>query len=66
MPIYEYHCDDCEESFEVFVRSVSAPAHPACTRCGSVHVEKQITAFATAGGGDFSYGSSSPACAPSG
>ena len=52
MPIYKYRCDDCLESFELLVRSASTLKQPVCVRCGSVHVEKQVTAFAMVGGGD--------------
>ncbi|MDE3090622.1 MAG: zinc ribbon domain-containing protein, partial [Chloroflexota bacterium] len=44
MPIYAYHCDDCKEPFELFVRSVSAPVQAVCPKCGSAHTEKEVTA----------------------
>ncbi|HEX7594597.1 MAG TPA: zinc ribbon domain-containing protein [Anaerolineae bacterium] len=66
MPIYEYHCDDCKEPFELFVRSVSAPAQAVCPKCGSAHTEKKVTAFATVGAGASSFAASSVSCAPSG
>ncbi len=67
MPIYEYHCDNCKEPFEVFVRSVSAPAQAVCPKCGSEHVAKEVAAFAAVGlsSGGLS-ASSSASCAPSG
>ncbi len=66
MPIYEYHCDDCKEPFELFVRSVSAPVQAVCPKCGSEHTEKEVTAFATVGASAASMASSSASCAPSG
>ena len=33
MPMYEYTCKQCEERFEVLVRSSSSPA-PICPSCG--------------------------------
>jgi putative FmdB family regulatory protein len=68
MPIYEYHCDDCKESFEVFVRSMNAKVNAVCPKCGSEHVEKEVSAASALGlGGDgLSLGSSASACAPSG
>lgn len=68
MPIYEYYCDDCQEPFEVFVRSISTRVEPVCPKCGSVHVEKEVSAAAALGmGGDgFSLGASASSCAPSG
>ncbi len=66
MPIYEYHCDDCKEPFELFVRSVSAPVQAVCPKCGSEHAEKEVTAFATVGASAAGMALSSASCAPSG
>ena len=66
MPIYEYHCEDCKEPFELFVRSVSAPPQAVCPKCGSEHVEKEVTAFAAMGGSTSGWAASSASCAPSG
>ena len=30
MPIFEYHCDDCDREFEAFVTSERTPECPAC------------------------------------
>jgi putative FmdB family regulatory protein len=30
MPIYEYHCEACEDEFELLLRSGEQPACPAC------------------------------------
>lgn len=65
MPIYEYHCRECEEAFEVFVRSASAPVSDVCPKCGSEHIEKDVSAFSAHGTGSESFGSSS-SCAPRG
>lgn len=66
MPIYEYHCDDCSEPFEVFVRSVTAPVAAVCPKCGSEHVEKAVSAVSALGGGTDSFFAASSSCAPSG
>ncbi len=66
MPIYEYHCDGCKEPFELFVRSVSAPAQVVCPKCGSALTEKKVMAFATVGASVSNFASSSASCAPSG
>ncbi len=66
MPIYAYHCDDCKEAFELFVRSVSAPPKALCPKCGSDHVEKEVTVFAAMGASSAATASSAAACAPSG
>jgi len=49
MPIYEYTCQECDTEFEKFVRSMTAQAEIKCPHCGSVHVKKGWSAFATSG-----------------
>jgi putative FmdB family regulatory protein len=66
MPIYEFHCKDCEEPFELFVRSVNATTQAVCPKCGSEHVEKEVTAFASVGASSGGFTASSSSCAPSG
>ena len=67
MPIYAYYCEDCQEPFELFVRSITAKVEAVCPTCGGKHVEKEVTAASALGGSDgFSLGSSSSSCAPSG
>lgn len=48
MPIYEYACQDCSQSFELLVRS---DTKLECPHCHSTKLEKQLSVFATAGGG---------------
>lgn len=54
MPIYEYHCPDCDKDHELLVRSSSD--QPDCPDCGGKKLEKQFSTFAAggspAGGGD--------------
>jgi putative FmdB family regulatory protein len=45
MPIYEYRCEECDEGFELFVRSLSQQADPTCPTCGSRKVRKEISLF---------------------
>ncbi len=66
MPIYEYHCRECKEPFDVFVRSVSRSPQAVCPKCGSEHVEKEMSAVSAAGSGDAAAFSSAASCAPSG
>jgi putative FmdB family regulatory protein len=69
MPIYAYYCEDCNEPFEVFVRSMTAKVDADCPTCGGKHIEKQVTAPSALGGSSdgFALGSSSAlSCAPSG
>lgn len=42
MPLYDYHCKDCDKVFEAFLKSASK-TQPSCTVCGSTHVEKLVS-----------------------
>ena len=44
MPIYEYKCQDCGEISEFLAPTHSESYTFACTRCGSSHLEKLISA----------------------
>jgi putative FmdB family regulatory protein len=46
MPLYEYHCEHCDYSFEILIRSTRDQAN--CPRCGGDHVEKQLSIPAAA------------------
>lgn len=43
MPIFEYKCNVCEKTTEVFFRN---GAIPECAHCGSKKLSKQISVFA--------------------
>lgn len=51
MPIYEYRCEECDELFEVFVRSSSQPTKLTCPKCGSQKVKKAVSLFGVGGAG---------------
>lgn len=57
MPVYEYYCTDCRNTFEA-LRNMSAATEPMeCAKCGSAkHVNRTITTFARVGGGIEAYG----------
>ena len=46
MPIYEYRCRDCSKLNSIFVRTVSSPVDPTCSRCGGKALERAPTRFA--------------------
>jgi putative FmdB family regulatory protein len=46
MPLYEYICRECRHEFETLV---TASRQPACPRCESRDLEKQLSVFAVAG-----------------
>ena len=45
MPVYEYRCEECNETFELFVRSAGKKGKPECPKCGSTEVKKAISLF---------------------
>ena len=62
MPIFEFVCTDCDESFEELVFSVSKIDEVVCPTCGGDKVRKKMSTFASkpaAGASSFSLGSSS-------
>jgi putative FmdB family regulatory protein len=46
MPIYEYHCDDCNASFEVLRPKSKADDLTICKHCQSSHTARMISLFA--------------------
>ena len=46
MPIYEYRCQDCGQSFEELARTMDDPQGLACPHCGSPKVQRQLSVFA--------------------
>jgi putative FmdB family regulatory protein len=63
MPVYEYRCAECGETFDLFLRSATQKAAPTCPKCGSSEVEKAISLFGV-GGTSGSSRSSAAACGP--
>lgn len=48
MPIYEYHCEDCNRDFETLVMRKSEVVQ--CPGCGGEHLSKLISAHAVGHG----------------
>jgi putative FmdB family regulatory protein len=69
MPLYEFDCLTCGQSFEKLVRSAAAVTEVVCPTCGKPHVQKKMSVFASTNKGDHSFSalsSSAAACAPGG
>ena len=47
MPIYEYHCGECDKDFELLVRSSTIIE---CPGCGNQELKKKLSAFAISSG----------------
>jgi putative FmdB family regulatory protein len=51
MPLYEFSCRKCGQSFEELMgMAEAAQGPPACPACGSKQTEKGFSAFATGSG----------------
>lgn len=51
MPLYEYRCQSCGETFEKIRRMQEADREVECPRCESEEVERLFSTFATGGCG---------------
>ena len=40
MPLYDFHCSDCDRTVELLVKSSDKPA---CPECGSQNLAKQVS-----------------------
>jgi putative FmdB family regulatory protein len=66
MPLYEFDCLTCGQSFEKLVRSAAAVTEVVCPICGQPHIQKKMSVFASTNKGDRSISTSAAACAPGG
>ncbi|MDR3606901.1 MAG: zinc ribbon domain-containing protein [Oligoflexia bacterium] len=51
MPLYEYHCDDCDADFEQLT-SERDPDQGKCPKCHKNHTHRLISKFRVGGQGD--------------
>ncbi|MSU59316.1 MAG: zinc ribbon domain-containing protein [Pedosphaera sp.] len=47
MPIYEFHCEKCEQDSEILVRAADWKG-TKCPHCGSTKLAKKFSTFASA------------------
>ena len=68
MPIYEFDCHECGDTFDTLVRSASRVSEVTCPTCDSDEVKKRLSLFSSrvSGGTRSSAASASAACAPGG
>ncbi len=45
MPVYDYVCHDCHETFELILTLKEHEVDAKCPKCGSKNVEQEATAF---------------------
>jgi putative FmdB family regulatory protein len=46
MPIYEFHCTDCDSSFETLVRA-GHDEDAQCPSCNGAHLSRELSVFAS-------------------
>lgn len=46
MPLFDYHCTQCQADFELLVRASTVPT---CPHCGSTALDKCVSRIAPAG-----------------
>ena len=64
MPVYEYHCRECGETFDLFARSSNKKQTPTCPKCESSKVKKRISLFGVGGSSGSGVGAASCASGP--
>ncbi len=57
MPIYEYHCRECDQTFEEIVSANTPIEEIACPYCGEHKAEREMSVFSS-NSDDYSYSSS--------
>ena len=66
MPLYEFHCDTCDDEFEELLSGLHEADEVTCPSCGSEKVERLISGFAFGGSGSSSFATSSGGCGSGG
>ena len=68
MPIYEFDCQECGDSFESLVMSFTKIDGVTCPECKSENIQKKISTFAVQGNtsSSASFSTSAASCAPGG
>jgi putative FmdB family regulatory protein len=49
MPIYEFYCDNCNTIFNFFSKTINTTKTPACPKCQSPSLSRQMSRFAVTG-----------------
>lgn len=57
MAMYEYECTDCGASFELLRNMNQDDSDVVCKQCGSSHVKRKLSVFASVATGKDSFGS---------
>ena len=49
MPLYDYHCQQCESGFTELRRSSEMDASINCPECGSIETRRSLSSFSVGG-----------------
>ena len=49
MPLYDYHCQQCESDFTELRRSSEMDSPISCTECGSMESRRSLSCFSVGG-----------------
>jgi putative FmdB family regulatory protein len=63
MPLYEYRCNNCDNTFDTLIRSLEGTPSVTCKLCSSADVHRLVSRFAMVGGFDDTFVSSPDASA---
>jgi putative FmdB family regulatory protein len=66
MPLYEFQCTECDRAFEELVRTAGAVVEVKCPDCGSDHVRRKVSVFASKVSGGSPSFAPAASCAPGG
>jgi putative FmdB family regulatory protein len=47
MPIFEYQCEECHQTFERILLRPQTATHMTCPQCGSLKTAKILSTFST-------------------
>jgi putative FmdB family regulatory protein len=50
MPLYEYACQTCSDSFEKLISASRADEQQVCPKCGGHETSRQLSSFAVSNG----------------
>lgn len=64
MPIFEYHCQQCNAEFELLLPTRNTPAR--CPECDSQNLERKFSSFAVSASGGVKTCKMAEHCAESG
>ena len=64
MPIYSYHCEQCQTEFTELRRCSEMDAPIDCPECGQNNTQRTLSGFAVGGGASQTSSNSAPSRSP--